>query len=232
MVCKPERYQKGFTLIEILIALSIIGILWGVGLSVMPRLLSDSGPGSLARRLAGAGQEARQMALLQHRPWELLIDLDHGFFTRAPLGAVHKRELRASDRDAQHGETREQDLVAQRREELGHQPMDTLRATRRYDSLAFTYDDKDSDLFVSAIPEEVKIIRIWKQGGYTATEGRVSLVFGPRGYIQPAVVWFEIADSPGKDRYTLYFSGIMPPEVVNGMLLPDNNGVLTPVELP
>lgn len=249
MVCRPRRCQRGFTLFELLIALAIIGIFWGVGMSTKPRLLSSSGPGSLARRLAGVGQEARQMALLQQRPWEVLVDLDQGVFYHAPLGAVSERELRASDalgngslnpagrdggafssRDAQRRETSEQELISQRQEELRRQP-DALRVTRRYDTLAFSYDDTGSDIFASAIPEEVKIIQIWKQGGRAETAGRVSLVFGPRGLVQPTTIWLENADSPGKDRYTLYFPGIVSPVVVGGIFLPDDSGVLAPAEL-
>ena len=240
---------SGFTLFELLIALAIITVMWGIGISAMPRLLSGSGPDALARRLAGAGQEARQMAMLQQRPWELLLDLDQGLFYRAPLGAVSRRELRATDQlgdgsldpatrggsaffdsDVRRGASGGQDLVALRRAELDHQPMHTLRVQRGYDRLAFTHDDTDSDIFESSIPEAVRIIQVWTNGGHVETGGRVSLVFGPRGFIQPTVLWFEAADRPGKDRYTLHFPGILPPVVLGGTFLPDENGVLTPVE--
>ncbi len=244
MVCKPGRCQKGFTLIELLIVLAIIGIFWGVGISAMPRLLSGPGPGSLARRLAGKGQEARQMALLQQRPWELLVDLDQGVFYRAPLGAVLERELRGSDArdtdsldavlsslDGRGGEISEQELISQRQDELEYQPLDTLRVTRRYDRLAFDYDDTDNDIFESTIPEEVRVIQIWKRGDHVETTGRVSLVFGPRGFIQPTTVWLEDADSPGKNMYTVYFYGVVPPVVVGGLSLPNDRGELMVVDM-
>lgn len=251
MTCKPKRCQKGFTLLEILIALAIIAIFWGVGISVTPRLLSSSEPETLARRLAGAGNDARHMAMSQQRPWELLFDLDQGVFYRAPLGAVSKRELRAasafddhsadpagqggktfSSRDTQHGELKEQDLIALRREELEIQSSRALRVTRPYDILAFNYGDTDSDIVASAIPEGVRILEIRKQDEQMQTRGRISLVFGPRGFIRPAIIWLEDADSPGTNRYTVYFSGIMPPTVASGIFLPDDDGVLTPVDLP
>jgi prepilin-type N-terminal cleavage/methylation domain-containing protein len=250
MVCKLRRCQKGFTLLEMLIAFAIMGILWGIGISVAPRLLSGSGADSLARLLAGAGQEAKQMALLQQRPWELLIDLDRGVFYRAPLGAVIKRELRASGElgdgsldpanrggsafsslSARRGEIRGQDLIALRQQELNQQSSGALGATHRDDRPAFDDDDTDSDIFESIIPEEVTIVQIWKRGGLVETTGRVSLVFGPRGFIQPTAVWLEDANFPGRDRYTVYFSGILPPVVVGGTFLPDAGGVLTPVDL-
>lgn len=246
--------NKGFTLFELLIVLAIVAVLWGFAITSMPRLLSGSGPDSLARRLAGAGQEARQMAMLQQRPWELLIDLDQGVFFRAPLGAVAKRELRDSDRvgdgsldpagrsggilsarptpSALRGENAQEAIIASRKEELDHQPLDSLRTAREYDRLAFAHDDTDSDIVEAAIPEEVRILQVWKRGGHTDSSGRVSLVFGPRGFIQPAAIWFEDAEEPGEGRHTLYFSGILPPRVLGGIFLPDDNGVLVPVELP
>ena len=246
--------QKGFTLFELLVSLVIIATLWGFGLSVAPRLLTGVGPDALARRLAGSGQEARQMALLQQRPWELLLDLDEGVFYRSPLNAVHRRELRAAglirdesreqaereermaaSREMRPGETRQEDLVSRRREELEEQQRpatDTLRVIREYDRLAFGHGEMDSDIHEVPIPDGVRIIQVWRQGGRLATEGRISLVFGPRGFVQPTAIWLENADSPGKGLYTVYFSGIIPPVVASGLLLPDDSGALVSADMP
>ena len=239
--------SKGFTLFELLIVLAIVAILWGLGITSMPRLLSGSGPDSLARRLAGSGQEARQMAMLQQRPWEVLLDLDQGVYYRAPLGAVERRELRAFGEPGdgsidpasrsglrRQGEKKEEDLIASRQEELGREAYDRhgLRTRREYDIRAFAHDDSEGDIFESAIPEEVKILQVWRQGGHSETSGRVRLVFGPRGFVQPTALWFEDAEQPGEGRHTLYFPGMLPPVVLRGIFLPDIDGALAPVDLP
>ncbi len=242
--------RQGFTLIELLVALAIIGILWGLGMNVAPRILADSGPEELARNLAVAGQEARQMAMLQQRPWELLLDLEEGVYYRAPLGAVRRREMRLRDaivgdgadpaeqsgndlasQKARQGALTEQDLIALRRRELNSQPADTLRIQRRYDSMAFHYDATDSDIFEASMPHGARVLQVWREGNIVETQGRVSLVFGPRGFITPTVIWLEDAGS-GREIHTVYFSGIVPPVTARGMYLPDAWGELAPVDMP
>jgi hypothetical protein len=180
----------------------------------------------------------------------LLIDLDQGVFYRAPLGAVDRRALRASGWlgdgslnpatrggsafvgfGGQRGQSSGQDVVALRRAELEQHSAGSLRIQRSYDSLAFSHEDADSDIVESRIPGGTRIIQIWRSGGHVETMGRVSLVFGPRGFIQPTAIWLENADQPGKGRHTVYFSGIAPPMVRAGIFLPDGDGALTPVEL-
>jgi type II secretion system protein H len=78
---RTRRARAGFTLVELLLVVAVIGIL---AIAVAPSVSTVLAGGRLrtaARELAGAGRYARTMALLNQTPVDLVVDLRGGRFS-------------------------------------------------------------------------------------------------------------------------------------------------------
>lgn len=232
------RRAGGFTLFEVLLALGIMGIMAGLAVGYMPRILSGQSVASAARQLAGAGSEARQMAMLQQRPWELVLDLESGAYSLGPLGVLARLEgtgqSSATGMDGPDPARAEQSLALRarlaREQQKGGNAL-TLKSQRQWSAAdAYSPDEDDALLTRRLLPEEVRVVRV-NEGKEPRAGSRVSLVFSARGASAPVTLWVDTAeDAAGAkhphERHTVWFPGLLPPEVARGFLLPDDEGQL------
>ena len=78
---------RGFTLIEIMMVVAILGLTLTMGIPSFMRTIKREGMGKVERDMMQACQEARRSAILNNRITDLVIrPLDHTFGCRASLG--------------------------------------------------------------------------------------------------------------------------------------------------
>ena len=226
--------QHGFSLFELLVVLAVVGVLAGYAMSGLPRILSGNAVGDAARRLAGAGNEARQMAILQQRPWELTLDLDTGEYSIGPAGVLARVEA-ASDvpepvtggTDGESGQARMAVRVQLAREKQKSAKQQTLKQDRLWQA-ADAYTEAEDRAFLTrfVFPETVRVAQV-AEGDEVIEGTRISVFFSGRGYAKPTTIWLDEVEAVETEaRHTVHFPGVMSPEVARGFVLPDDYGVL------
>ncbi|MBW1982378.1 MAG: GspH/FimT family pseudopilin [Deltaproteobacteria bacterium] len=94
----------GFTLIELTVVLLILTIALGLVLPEASSLIFRNSLQTSARRLAGAVSYARSQAMVEGRPWKLVVDLDNNSYWlaagtgNADAGHTRKRSLESGVR--------------------------------------------------------------------------------------------------------------------------------------
>ena len=86
----PSTRPRGFTLVEILLVVAVIGILAIAAAPAVSTMIAGGRLRTAARELAGAGRYARTMALLNQTPVDLVVDLRGG---RLSVRARDREEL-------------------------------------------------------------------------------------------------------------------------------------------
>lgn len=231
---------SGFSLFELLLVLAIIAVMSGLATSYMPRIMSGNDVADAARRLAGAGYEARHMAVLQQRPWELTMDQDTGAYTVGPVGVLAQLEAEEDAPPAMSEEPSSSEgglavRARKLREDMKQQSSSktqSLRTSRAWQAAdVFSKEEDAAFLTRHLLPEETRIVQV-VEGDKSITATRISIVFSARGGSLPTTIWLDAGEESREDdsrRQTVYFPGLMAPEVARGFLLPNENGVL---ELP
>ena len=156
---------RGFTLVELLLVVAVLGIL---AVAVAPAVSTVLAGGRLragARELAGAGRYARTMALLNQTPVDLVVDLSGGRFSvvardREELSRFGLSDLAAATNDV--GYTEELLRTSARRAAslsggfglaVSRQDADSGAATNLLDRLAAESEDGEAP----DLPSEVSL---------------------------------------------------------------------------
>ena len=160
-----SRGPRGFTLVEILLVVAVIGILAVAVAPAVSTVLAGGRLRTAARELAGAGRYARTMALLNQTPVDLVVDLSGGRFSvvardREELSRFGLSDLAAATNDV--GYTEELLRTSARRAAslsggfglaVSRQDADSGAATNLLDRLAAESEDGEAP----DLPSEVSL---------------------------------------------------------------------------
>ncbi len=170
---KPPAAAAGFTLLELTIALVVMGIAAGLVLPTLSTMLSREGEKTAARVIQGVLHRARAESLLTGRDWRVDIDWAAGKCRAVQIG---------------------QDLAlpARRQENAGTDTTAPNQPTARAPAV------KDgSRVTVSAgLPDTVRPMLVLTNAGAARQPDRTSIVLRPEGLCQPAFI--RLADEAGQ----------------------------------
>jgi prepilin-type N-terminal cleavage/methylation domain-containing protein len=171
--CATRRRGEdaGFTLVELTIALVVMGIAAGLALPMLSSLLSREGEKTTARVLQGVLRRTQAEALLSGRDWRVDIDWARGKCRAVQLEKPLPGPVRAAKDGASQGAK-----------------APTSRAPAAKDG---------KDVVVTAdLPDAARPSLVLTAGGEARLPEVTSLVLRPQGLCQPAFI--QLADVAGK----------------------------------
>jgi general secretion pathway protein H len=185
------KTQRGFTIIELAIALAIVGLLIGVSIPVMDNI-TRADLRAAASKTSGMIKATYDLAALSGKPCRLVFDFQANTVTAEiadsrVLLADPKSNRRDDDDDEEEDDDKRrvsdaEKLVAIARREVGQTV--SVKKTARWSKAPGTVPWE--------LPGSVRIKELMAEHlRDPATEGKASLHFFPMGYCEHAVITFE-----------------------------------------
>ncbi len=165
--------RRGFTLVELLLVLAIVGVVTAVTTPTVMRSMQGHQRRSAVRTVAAAGRYARSMAVLQQIPMALIFEIDSDRIRIEPRPS-HRGMRSDADRAAPVLASEPVDLEPDERERVARQ---AALIERRL--------------------ERMRLIEVEVDGTPSGSEGRAVVIYGINGRVTPYRV--RLGDDRGAD---------------------------------